>query len=255
VYVVAEPKLESVLPPNTVVSNYHFSFETESGTVVHEEDRGILNWISYTFEEEGEYNVVVTATWNGGCVSTSDPHDITLNTPEENPACCDKKERPEDKEFKTTYNEDDYCLKINDLARGTFGTPSWRKIQGTQKLYVRKNGKSFWRKQSAWHTLVVTGTYWDRYQDDTDNLWYCINPQPFDKAHYTCSEEVFQLESSPGNFPNKFGLDEESISISHQVYLGGSMIGLPATPHCCDCANSGGHLLFQELIKLGACDE
>jgi|GEM_PF-2323879 len=255
VYVVAEPKWESVVPPNTAVSNYHFSFETLIGTVVHEEDRGTANWISYTFEDEGEYNVIVTATWDGGCVSTSDPHPITINTPEENPACCDKKERDEIENPEVTYNEDKYKLKIHDIARGTFGTPSWRKIQGTQQLYVKKEGKILWKKQSAWHTLLVTGTYWDRYQDDIDNLWYCINPQPFDKAHYTCSEEVFQLESSPGSFPNKFGLDEESISITHKVYLGGSMNGLPATPHCCDCANAGGHLLFNIVVKLGACDE
>lgn len=254
VHVVAEPKLESAIPPNTAVLNYHFAFETESGTLIHEENRGVLNFIYYTFAEEGEYNVVVTATWDGGCVSTSDPHDITLNTPEENPACCDKKERPEDKKFKTTYSGNEYCLQINDIARGTYGTASWRKIQATQQLYVRKEGKILWKKQPAWHILHVTGTYWDREQDDVTNKWHCFNPQPFDKASYTCSEEVFETQTHPGSFPNKFGLDDESITITHIVYLGGSMSGLPVTPHCCDCENVGGHLLFEKIIKLG-CEE
>jgi hypothetical protein len=254
VEVIAEPKLESAVSPNTSVLNYHFAFETASGTLVHEEDRGVLNFIYHTFEEEGEYNVIVTATWDGGCVSTSDPHTFTLYTPEENPSCCDKKERPEVKEFKKIYDEDEYCLKINDLARGTFGTPSWRKIQGTQKLYIQKNDAGLWKKHTAWHTLVVTGTYWDREQDDITNEWYCFNPQPFDKESYTCSEESFQLLSDPGTFPNKFGLDEESIEITHKVYIGGTMNSLPATPHCCDCSNSGGYLLFEELIKFGICE-
>jgi ABC-type protease/lipase transport system fused ATPase/permease subunit len=50
-------------------------------------------------------------------------------------------------------------------------------------------------------------------------------------------------------------LDSASIEIIHKVYLGGSMNGLPATPHCCDCENSGGYLLFEELIKFGICEE
>lgn len=255
VNITASPNVDDAIPPNTSVINYNFAFYTSNGTLVYEEDRGPLDFIFYDFDEEGQYYVIVTATWDGGCVSESEQHDFTLNSPEDTPECCDKKSREKENDLEVTYNDNKYKLKYKDVARGTFGTSSWRKIQGTQKLYVKKKNKILWKKQPAWHILLVNGTYWDREQDDTDNQWYCFNPQVFDKAHYTCQDEVFQLESHPGNFPNKFGLDEESITIVHKVYLGGSMVDLPATSHCCDCSNTGGHLLFNFEVKLGDCDD
>ena len=255
IYVLADPAVPVVVvPPNTEVINYKFEIYNSADILIHQVN-GVQEWLQYTFAEEGAYYIVITMTWNAGCISESDPHHVTINLPDANPTCCDDKDRPEDKNKKITYNNDEYCLKIKDLARGSWGTESYRKIQGTHKLYVKKQNKTLWKKQPAWHIIEVGGTYWDREQDDSDDQWYCFNPQPFDKAKYTCNNEIYELFTHPGNFPNKFGLDENSITIKHRVYLGGSMVGLPATPHCCDCFNSGGFLLFNEEVKLGKCED
>ena len=249
VQVTAEPNITAAVPPNTSVLNYNFAFFTAAGTPVHQEDRGVLNFIFHDLEFEGEYYVVVTATWDGGCISTSDQHAFTIvNTPK--PAqCCDKKNKVTERNHETTYNNNKYRLKTKDIARGTFGTASWRKIQGTQKLYSKKPSKLFWKEHTAWHKLTIEGTYYNRVGDVCrEGIFF--GPQ----LVQNCGSKYSSLSTYSPSFPNQFGIDEEGIVIKHIVYLDGVMMPDNSTVHCCDCYNVWGHKLFDFTVKLGKCD-
>ena len=251
VYVRAEPNIDAAVPPNTGVANYIFEFYTLAGTLVYSEERGVLDFIFYKFEYPGVYNVVVKAEWNGGCISESSEYKFSVYEdipPAEQ--CCVKRDRVRKKYFNEDYDDNQYRFKINDIARGTWGEASWRKIQGTQELFVKKPGNWFWKKQPAWHYMEVEGFYYDR-----TNAGGCTTGYLFEQNAKNCYYESPSWDSYSPGFPNRFGLDKESISISHEVYLGGNVELIPPTlGNCCDCNLPTGHLLFNEIIKLGECD-
>jgi hypothetical protein len=244
VLVTATPDLDEAVSPNTSIVNYNFAFYTLAGTLVHQQSTTVANWIFFDFANKGEYYVEVTATWDGGCISTSAQHLITLHGPP--PAeCCDKHHKKSET-VETTFGDNSYKLKYKDLARGTFGTSSWRKIEGYQKLYRKKPNQIFWKKYNAWHIMTIHGFYYDRTQTDCDE-GHIYGPL----SVYDCYQTNFQRWVGSGSFPNRFGIDKNGISVTHTVYLHGQMIPDTSTDHCCDCYNVWGHKLFDFTIQLG----
>lgn len=245
VLVVALPNTDEAVAPNTTVVNYQWKFYTLIGTLVHQQNTTIINNTYYDFANEGEYYVEVTATWDGGCVSTSAQHLITLDDSPLPAECCDKYHKVDDNK-EVTYNDKKYKLCYKDLARGTFGTSSWRKIQGYQKLYRKKPSQSFWKKYNAWHIMTLEGHYYDRYQDN------CNEGHNYGPLQVSCFPQLYQQSvGSSWPFPDKFGLDKESIIITHTVFLHGEMIHDTSADGCCVCYNEWGHKLFDFTIKLG----
>lgn len=239
-------------PPNTYVVNNHFQIFTQIGTLVHEENTSLFS-IFYTFANEGVYNVQVTSTWDGGCVSISDMHEVTIIESVPSAECCDRRDS-ENETFQDSYNNDNYKLKICDLARGSFGTQWWRTLEGEQKLYRKQSGKLFYKKFAAYHQILIGGLYYDRIL--VQGKSECLDGYQYYRPTMTCTGEWDNWwNNSMIPFPNKFGLDSESMIYTHRVYLGGSwQFNDPPTGFQYDCYNSGGYLLFDEEIKLGDCD-
>ena len=161
------------------VTNYIFNLSEVDGTPIDAVDNGTSNELLYTFSAEGEYILSVTLLWSDGCVSTSNDYLLTIiDANSSEPSCCDKKDKKKEADKFATYNEDSYKLKYSDIARGSWGTQSWRKIQATQKLYRKKKNKSFYKKQPAWHDVLAYGDYWYRVWVTGEGQVCDIDSQP-----------------------------------------------------------------------------
>lgn len=113
----------------------------------------------------------------------------------------------------------------------------------------KKSSQLFWKKYDAWHELTIKGKYYDR-DGDVCKEGHDFGPQ----LAQTCSYQASEWSTYSPSFANQFGLDKESITITHTIYLHGVMIPDASTDHCCDCYNPWGYKLFDLTVKLGECD-
>jgi hypothetical protein len=247
------PNIGAAVLPNTQVLTYLYEFFTVAGTPIYD-DQTNLEFSFHDFPQDGDYKVRVTATWNGGCISTSEFHEFTLYTPVPEPEGCDQKHRVKDT-YSADYQGNSYRLKIDDLARGTWGTESWKRITGSQVLYRKKPGQWTWKLYSAWHEVHRTGYYYDVVDNSCETGYYLLDNGPYK----SCYGEYHQWISHPlPPFQNQFGLDHGSVKFNHKVYIYGAMVtGVNWTvPNVLDqdyynCHNPWGHLLFNRNVWVG----